>query len=831
MTLISEAVIAELTELAKSEGVVVWTPDQMIEEEELVELFPELALIFADKGFLNLNVALAKLDEKPSLVIVKADVGEESILQTSLRARFATYSTSLESQRRKQLGWPPNFESWLAEHGAVFENPSLAKQIEKLKVSDLDESSLSEKVVYAVTGADTRINFPVSMRILSEGEKWVEDIVASLSRAKLEGVLWQLASRELGYVAQSPSFLDFRYWLANSLAVLVAAPRDTVETTSRAQANLAFFFDDFRIRHESAYVRFCEEHSDLIAAKLDVANLSLDQLSGIQNLPKVDRQIIDSLLASVAVDWHSISSTDVNHTIKQRSKSPWSKPLRPVFESLQRGLEVLEQVENLDLFASDVDSGIEKYTSSWFKVDFSYRKHVLAGKKRQDLSSDFATFSELVEQTYVNRFQNKLGENWSSLVGKLDSWHSVGHSLSLRSFYKSKVLVPVSNEKNRVAVVISDALRYEIGAELSELLASEGYSSDLDHLIAPLPSYTQLGMASILPNESIALRPEDKTVLVDDRASAGLANRKKILETVGGSAIDYESLVTESKLKEHLSSSRLWYVYHNKIDKVGDNASSEGSVFEAAEEALVELRDVVRRLSTAGFKKIFITADHGFLYQESDVPAHGFLSTVPEGEVTEFMNRRFIIGRGLKELSGLKTFTSSQLGYTCDYEVQIPASTLRLRRQGSGLRFVHGGATLQEVVVPVLSVGRRSSELSQVDISLAPGSSRKVTTGVLSLRLAQDEAVSNDVLPRRLRAFVAQGGDVLSSSEEEVFDSSDPESRNRIFILNLVMADRANSLKSRQVQVKLESNIPNTEQWTTYAEFDFEIVNLVERDF
>lgn len=831
MTLISEAVIAELTELAKSEGVVVWTPDQMLEEEELVELFPELTLIFAEKGFLNLNVALAKKGGKPSLVIVKSDTADESILQTSLRARFAAYSTSLESQLRKRLGWPPNFESWLAEHGAIFDKPYLAKQIEGLKISDLDESSLSERVVYAVTGADARINFPVSMRILSEGEERVEDILASLSSAKLEGVLWQIVSGELGYIAQSPSFLDFRYWLANSLAALVASPIDPVETTSRAQANLAFFFDDFRVRHESAYVQFCEDHSDLIAAQLDVTKLSLDQLSAIQNLPRADRQILDSLLSSVAADWHTILSTDVNRVIKQRSKSPWYKPLRPMFEALQRGLEVLEQVENLDLFALDVDSGIERYTSSWFKVDFSYRKHVLAGKKRQDVSSNFASFSDLVEQTYVNGFQNKLGENWSSLVGKLDSWPSTDHSLGLRTFYKSKVLVPMSNEKNRVAVVISDALRYEIGAELSELLAGEGYSSDLDHLIAPLPSYTQLGMASILPNVSIALRPEDKTVLVDERASAGLANRKKILETVGGSAIDYESLVTESKLKEHLSSSRLWYVYHNKIDKVGDNAASEGSVFEAAEEALVELRDVVRRLSTAGFKKIFITADHGFLYQESDVPAHGFLSTVPEGEVTEFMNRRFIIGRGLKELSGLKTFTSSQLGYTCDYEVQIPASTLRLRRQGSGLRFVHGGATLQEVVVPVLSVGRRSSELSQVEISLASGSSRKITTGVLSLRLAQDEAVSNDVLPRRLRAFVAQGGDVLSSSEEEVFDSSDPESRNRIFTLNLVMANRANSLESRQVQVKLESNIPNTEQWTPYAQFDFEIVNLAERDF
>lgn len=831
MTVLNLGVVAELVELAKSEGVVVWAPDQVLEEEEYKRLFPDLRIIMADKGFLNLNVDLASRGVAPCLIITKSESEDESILRTSLQARFVTYSTSLETQLRKQLGWPPSFEPWLAKHGAIFDRPSIAKQISGLRVAGLDDSSLSEKVVYSVIGADSRITFPVSTRLLSSGDNQIDDILIALSGANLFEKLWQLVSKELGYAAQSPSIIDFRYWLANSLAALVAAPPDQLETTSRAQANLAFFFDDFKVREEGAYIRFCEEHADLMAAKLDFSKLSLDHLVSIQHLPKVDRQILDSLLSGAASDWHSISSPYVNQVIQRRSRSPWLRPLRALFESLKYGLEVLEQVERLDLFALDIRSGIENYTQEWFKVDFSYRKHVLAGKKRRDLSSDFASFSELVEQTYVNGFQNKLGENWSSVVAKLDAWPSMGNLLGLASFYKSKVLVPMSNEKNRIAVVISDALRYEIGAELNELLLSDGYSSDIEYLIAPLPSYTQLGMAALLPNDSIALQPEDKTVLVDDRPSAGLANRRKILEKVAGSAIDYESLVTESKLKDHLSSRRLWYVYHNKIDKVGDNAASEGGVFEAVEEALTELRDVIRRLSSAGFKKIFVTADHGFLYQESDIPAHGFLSTVPEGLATEFMNRRFIIGRGLQELPGLKTFTSSQLGYTCDYQVQIPASALRLRRQGSGLRFVHGGASLQEVVVPLLSVGKRSSDLSQVEVSLAPGITRKITTGVLSLRLAQDSAVTNEVLPRRLRVFVAQGDDILSSSDELVFDSTDPELRNRIFTANLVMANRANSLDSRIVQVKLESNIVNTEQWKPYAQFDFEIVNLAERDF
>jgi hypothetical protein len=40
-------------------------------------------------------------------------------------------------------------------------------------------------------------------------------------------------------------------------------------------------------------------------------------------------------------------------------------------------------------------------------------------------------------------------------------------------------------------------------------------------------------------------------------------------------------------------------------------------------------------------------------------------------------------------------------------EVQIPKSINRLRLKGSGSRFVHGGASLQEVVIPVLKINKK----------------------------------------------------------------------------------------------------------------------------
>ncbi len=84
-------------------------------------------------------------------------------------------------------------------------------------------------------------------------------------------------------------------------------------------------------------------------------------------------------------------------------------------------------------------------------------------------------------------------------------------------------------------------------------------------------------------------------------------------------------------------------------------------------------------------------------------------------------------------------FTPEQLGLDSDLEVQIPKSIHRLRLPGAGSRFVHGGAALQEIVVPVLTVNKkRKSDTRLVNVEVLPESD-KITTGqLIGLRFASD---------------------------------------------------------------------------------------------
>ena len=245
-------------------------------------------------------------------------------------------------------------------------------------------------------------------------------------------------------------------------------------------------------------------------------------------MPQVEPILFAKCLERLVTEPQGISSTEMQGILRNRTKSLWFEKFEKAFESLFQGSRVLELVKTLDLHCSDFVSGVNRYTDSFYEVDFAYRKFVHASKGITDINSHFGLLSELVESAYVNGYQNKLGEKWQLVLEGLDSWSKSPGITFARDFFSEHILLPLSGKKDRIAVIISDALRYEVGVEASQLLAGIGYAVETSALIAPLPSYTQLGMAALLPNTEITLKPESKTVLVDGQATSGLENRNRI---------------------------------------------------------------------------------------------------------------------------------------------------------------------------------------------------------------------------------------------------------------------------------------------------------------
>src|ERR1700736_3167492 len=153
--------------------------------------------------------------------------------------------------------------------------------------------------------------------------------------------------------------------------------------------------------------------------------------------------------------------------------------------------------------------------------------------------------------------------------------------MSVPACEQSLVVARRPGHANRRAfVIISDAFRYEAAQELAaELNGKYRFEATLTSQLGVLPSYTALGMASLLPHTKLAYKGSD--VLVDARSSVA-GERGGILQGVGGMACKADELMAKKKEegREFVKDKRVVYVYHNTVDAVGDDGKTEGKTFE-----------------------------------------------------------------------------------------------------------------------------------------------------------------------------------------------------------------------------------------------------------
>src|SRR5699024_7692010 len=197
----------------------------------------------------------------------------------------------------------------------------------------------------------------------------------------------------------------------------------------------------------------------------------------------------------------------------------------------------------------------------------------------------------------------------------------------------------------------------------------------------------------------------------------------------------------------------LIYIYHDTIDATGDDAATEVDTFQAVEKALDQLSDLVRiiRNDLSG-THVYVTADHGFLYERDPLEVTDLMDKTLMDSVE--VKRRYILSEEDMEVSGqAKVDISSIVDNDPPLYVYAPHATTRYRIQGGGRNFVHGGASLQEVMVPLLSIRnkradqRHAQRIEKVQIHLTT-TSRRITNSIFSLQFFQTEKVAEKRLAR-----------------------------------------------------------------------------------
>ena len=514
-------------------------------------------------------------------------------------------------------------------------------------------------------------------------------------------------------------------------------------------------------------------------------------------------------------------------TVENRRTSGWIEHFSDYYDCLYFIAKMQEFYQNnaAGFHIVEPKAVWKLYTEKAFEMDNFYRHfHYAFGCTLKDsnplLEDKLKHAAEYVEGLYQNWYLKELTGCWTNAIS--DNLASLGYVSEIakqRDFY-SRYIRPLAGKNIRAFVIISDALRYEVAAELCDtLIRTTKGTAKLEAMQAIFPSITKFGMAALLPGRKISV-DEDMGVYVEDMPTSSTQEREKILcaSNMSSVAIQYNDVLSmkRAERRELVSGKEVVYIYHNTIDAIGDKAPTENKVFEACEDTIQEISNILRIIvNDMQGTDIFITSDHGFLYTYRPLTEGDKISkNTFTGKVYE-VGRRYALtepsatGEYLLpvqldgEISGIPV-----KGYT-------PQDSTRIKISGGGENYVHGGVSLQELCVPVIVFKNlRTSSKKYVEVSNAElkllSESRKVSNLLFSLDFFQRQPVGDKVQPCAYTIYMTDDEGVPVSDRQTVIaDRTNLNASERVFRVRFnLKAGAYDSKKIYRLVIANDTDVP-----------------------
>jgi uncharacterized protein (TIGR02687 family) len=738
------------------------------------------------------------------------------------------YKADKASLALQEVGLPHAFTHLAEDHSQFFQSGKRVQGLKDLLGKDDESRDIRLKMMAVLAETPVEVD-AMLLHFLARNveEELIDPVTGCLDAASLVEPFWKEVERLFGYSATVPSMRDF--------AVLLFRAANPLDTGVTLHPHAKVFLQ--RWKDSQTHSKTFSRWSERLEAELQIAT-ALGALDERKSLGDADTfEIFEKFTLHRLCRSFSEGGTasDLRAVMQERRTSFWYPRHEHGYAALEQALELRELMAAAEITVDSVAAGVSRYVAGWWRIDMAYRRctwHL----RRYGQVQLMEQITQWVEKSYVNNFLLPLADRWSDRVRGMETWECPG-VLAQRSFFEHHVR-PFLAKGQKVFVIISDALRYEAAAEFAQRLHSASrWTAEMDVLFGSLPSYTQLGMAALLPNKQLTVDCTTANVTVDGRSATGTANRAEILraacdgKATGIQAEEFLELNTKTDGRTLMRDHEVIYIFHNVIDKTGDAASTEAKTFDAVEQAFQELDLIIRKVANINGSNMLLTADHGFLFQQDDVSAADVTTLPAAGEWT-FRNRRFALGREIPADGKVKRFDSAALSLEGTWSAAFPLSLGRFPLQGSGKRYVHGGITLQEVVVPVVKIHKaRADDTGRVEVELLRVPA-KITTGQLSVALFQDRPALAKVQPRTLRIGVfAKDGTVLSEIKTLNFDSKEAEARQRETTALLVLSHAADDFNNREVDLRLEETVPGTAQTVIYKTHGLKLQKPFTSDF
>lgn len=518
-------------------------------------------------------------------------------------------------------------------------------------------------------------------------------------------------------------------------------------------------------KHQVTYMKMADQAAD---------DFNLEKhMAGIANLGVRDTFAFEERnYLKVFVDAISKGELDLAlEAITNRTRSIWVRFIserQQLWTIANRALELIRTAQDLKTalngLKQDLEPIVDFYCDHFRRLDRCHREF------EQSVADVFGELDvlepavELVRKRYL-----KTAEFLQSMfiaAVKAEGWPVSGRIRNSEVF--DRFVAPWLKERKKVAYFLVDALRYELAVELENEL-STSFRTQITPVCAHLPTVTTVGMAALMPeaNGSIQLVWEKEDLYPYVKGQKVLVPKDRyeyVCKHFGDRCHmrDLDELVSKPKIR-FPETTQLLIVKTTDIDKIGEIHPLEARRMIPG--LVRKIITGVNRVQNKGFNQVVIATDHGFVLL--DEQQAGDTVGKPPGEWV-MVKDRCLLGKGSSG-EGVLVFNKSEVGIQGDFEDYVVPRSFGTFKKGQP--YFHGGLSLQECILPVISVdfGTKKAERfsTSIDISLSykGASTDKITTRRPMIEISMFSTMFGEIAEFQLEAYSQDGivGEVAAS--------------------------------------------------------------------
>ncbi|MCZ0892383.1 BREX-1 system phosphatase PglZ type A [Ligilactobacillus saerimneri] len=753
------------------------------------ELVASVIQMGPNEQFKTKNTLLANPDQQ---YLIYAPI-ERPALANNFLADMERYGRTFSAdaldiifqQLQEVLSWGEDKREFVRKYQRFF--GAKKRRVDYIKRYD---ARLDEHPEYGILATLVRIDSfdetELLLQVLTAGQDMLTNkYILEFQKYGVEATFWKIYTQYFG-VQHEPTLTSLLHGaIVTAIYSMLEqpVPSDLAEFKFEKNTNAQVFFERMlNLRH---YGRLCR--NSLLAVWKEQNLQAFLQVEPLRDLFKLTMipQVNELILGRLRANFHEDGVVDVQETIiAAQIGITRSFNYRPHYGFLHFAALLLSHERQ---YYDDWQAMLATYVEVENLVDRWYRHLVDAyNSLGSDNRDEYTAIKRMVDQKY----------NDELLAGSVREWNkhfqldAVDRSLRQESFYQR--FVAGANE--RIVVIISDALRYEAAVTLQKILdRNDRITTKMDYMLTGLPSVTYMGMPALLPHHELAW--DGKNVVVDDQLATDATRRRKILQAWNENndvlELDDIKRATSKEIKQMIANKKVIYVYHNQIDATGDNVKTEDGTFKATREAIEEIAQVVQTLRTNSVAHIIVTADHGYIYREAEIEEQDKIDIPASSYTGKIAPRYLLTGDELPDTPGVaQTKLGVSLQSNDPTNVYYPKTANVFKAHG-GKNYVHGGSSLQEMVVPVLDLRMNSnrSQAKPAELRLA-STLRSINSLELSIVFNQVEAISDTVTKQVYHVFFEDADGRMISNEATITADRDSKHINEPYRVPVTIQDR-----------------------------------------